>query len=94
MIKEFAQGEEVRIPCTTTQGAFEDERLISIDTVKGPIGGFINSEDVKVDDNGEEYVVGVIQYVEGDNATIRLRGSFFTTAGIAYFSRQQIELEA
>lgn len=93
-IGELKQGGEVRIPCTATKGAFEDECLISIDTVKGPIGGFINSADVKVDEDGEQqYVLGVVQQVEGDNVIIRLRGSFFTTTGIAYFSLRQLELE-
>ena len=92
MIDEIQLGGEARIPCTATQGAFEDERLITIETIKGPIAGFIDARELKVDENGGTYVCGVIQQVRGEELVIKLRGSFFTTTGIAYFSRQQLEL--
>ena len=93
MFDEIQSGEEVRIPCTATQGAFEDERLVSIETIEGPIAGFIDAGEVRVAENGGTYVCGIIQRVNGEQIVIKLRGSFFTTTGIAYFSRQQLELE-
>ena len=93
MFDDIQSGGEARIPCTTTQGAFEDERLITIETIEGPIAGFIDADEVKVSENGETYVCGIVQQVRGEQIVIRLRGSFFTTTGIAYFSRQQLETE-
>ena len=93
MLNDMKSGGEVRIPCTTSQGAFEDERLITIETMEGPIAGFIDADEVKTADNGDTYVCGVVQGVEDERIVIRLRGSFFTTTGIAYFSRRQLELE-
>ena len=85
MFDEIESGGEVRIPCTATQGAFEDERLITIDTIKGPIAGFIDADHVKVAENGDTYVCGVVHEVDKDRFVIKLRGSFFTTTELRIF---------
>lgn len=90
MATEFAQGTRIPVHCSVSQGAFLDEYLITIDTTEGSISGFIDSREVFTDEDGH-YVNGIVQEIKGDKIVIMLPGSFFTTTGIAHFSRDMLE---
>lgn len=91
MSSEITEGVKVRVFCSKSPGAFLNEFLISIDTEDGPISGFIDTDAVEETDSGANYVWGVVREVEGERIVIGLPGSFFTTTGIAHFSRQMLE---
>ena len=87
----IVEGVKVRVFCSKSPGAFLNEYLISIDTQDGPISGFIDAEAVEETKNGANYVWGVVHKIEEESVVIDLPGSFFTTTGIAHFSRQILE---
>ena len=90
MAIEFAQGTRIPVHCSVSQGAFLDEYLITINTTEGSISGFIDSREVFTDEDGH-YVNGIVQEIKDDKIVIMLPGSFFTTTGIAHFSRDMLE---
>ena len=75
-------GDVVGIQCTVQPGPFSDERLISFDTVDGPISGFVNEVDLK-QVNETWLVRAEVLGVRGDILEVRVAGSFFTTNGLA-----------
>ncbi len=78
----FTVGELVGIECTVQPGPFSDERLISFDTVSGPVSGFVQESDLK--QVGDKWRVrALILAIRGDILEVRVRGSFFTTNGLA-----------
>ena len=91
MLNELTQGAKVRVFCSKNPGAFLNEYLISIDTEDGPISGFIDAGAVQETEHGANYVWGIVHKIEGERVVIGLPGSFFTTTGIAHFSRQMLE---
>ena len=87
----IARGAKIPVRCAVSQGAFLNEYLITIDTTEGSISGFIDSDEV-FEDAGDHYVDGVVQDIlEDDKVVVLLPGSFFTTTGIAHFSRDMLE---
>ena len=91
MPSEFKSGEKVPVPCYVSTGAFLNEYLITIDTAQGSISGFIDVEEVERKE-GNSFVYGIVHEVHQDGRIIlRLPGSFFTTTGIAHFSRELLE---
>lgn len=76
-------GEAIEIPCTFQPGAFSGERLVNIDTSHGPISGFVRVEDLRERDSSNGSVRAVVSAVDGEEVEVRIRGSFFTTNGIA-----------
>ena len=91
MSNELTEGVKVRVICSKSPGAFLNEYLISIDTADGPISGFIDADAVGVTESGANYILGIVHEIEGERVVIGLPGSFFTTTGIAHFSRQMLE---
>ena len=91
MSNEIAEGVEIRVFCSKSPGAFLNEYLIYIDTEDGPISGFIDANAVEETEAGANYIWGIVQEIEGESVIINLPGSFFTTTGIAHFSRQALE---
>ena len=91
MSNDIVEGAKVRVLCSKSPGAFLNEYLISIDTQDGPISGFIDANEVEVTDRGDNYVWGIVHKVEKERIVIDLPGSFFTTTGIAHFSRRMLE---
>ena len=91
MSSEITEGVKVRVFCTKGPGAFLNEYLISIDTADGIISGFIDADAVEETDAGANYVWGTVHKIDGEKVVIGLPGSFFTTTGIAHFSRQILE---
>jgi hypothetical protein len=82
LMADFAVGEMVGIECTVQPGPFSEERLISFDTVHGPISGFVQESDLR--QVGDKWRVrAVILAIRGDILEVRVRGSFFTTNGLA-----------
>jgi hypothetical protein len=76
---QFRRGQVVNIPCSIQQGAFPDEVLVTIETDKGVVSGFLKSSLV-VRHNGRNYVQGVVLEASADSVQVRVPGSFFTTA--------------
>ena len=77
----------IGIPCDVSRGAFPDERLITMETISGPISGFVR-QDAIIEVQGKTYVSGVIIDISEDSIAVRVRGSFFTTTGLAYLSKE------
>lgn len=81
------KGETLFIPVEVGSGAFLGECLISFETVDGPISGFISSDQVK-DSSGTKVVPAKVLEIDSSGFTVRLHGSFFTTTGLAYISKE------
>lgn len=91
MLNEIREGVQVQVPCSISRGAFLNEYLITIETSDGLISGFIDADSVNKDNDDSAYICGVVHEVRGDTVVIGLPGSFFTTTGIAHFSRKVLE---
>jgi len=86
-------GEMILIPVNTGSGAFSGERLITFDTLHGPISGFIRADQVEVR-NGGSFIKALVLEVTPDHISVRLHGSFFTTTGLAHIDRHTPFLRA
>ena len=91
MSKEITRGAKVPVRCSVSPGAFLNEYLITIDTTEGHISGFIDAQEVIKDGTGRTHVYGFVHEIEDDRIVISLPGSFFTTTGIAHFSRKMLD---
>jgi hypothetical protein len=90
-------GDLVGTPCSIQLGPFPDERLVTVETEEGLISGFVKSANLRIDRNDEErgLVAGNVVQVRSDSITVRLFGSFFTTAlGFASVRRNELRLIA
>lgn len=85
---EMRSGDEIGIPCEVKPGPFEEERLVSFETLDGTITGFVSANDLKQIDRGRWLIHAVVIKIEGDVVTVRVRGSFFTTNGLATIHRE------
>lgn len=85
-MKPIAPGDRVQIKCEVKPGPFSGERLVTFDTLDGLISGFVREKDL-TDNGGEWFIGGVVKSVESDHLVVKVRGSFFTTNGIANVSR-------
>ena len=86
-MKQIKPGAEVGIRCEIKEGPFSGEKLVSFDTVDGPITGFVREENLKETTDGwlvHAIVVGQV----GDVVHVRVQGSFFTTNGLASIPRE------
>jgi hypothetical protein len=80
----FREGELVGVPCVVQRGPFPDENLVMVETKEGTISGFVKQANLKVSDGERGLVKGTVVATERDHVTVRLFGSFFTTAlGVA-----------
>src|SRR5712691_927826 len=75
-------GEKVLIPTEVKAGAFPGEKLVTVDTERGPISGFVRADLIVVRDGGQ-YLLAEVTRVSSNALTVRLFGSFFTTTGLA-----------
>ena len=80
-------GGNVGVRCKVQPGPFSDEHLVTIETVDGPISGFVNESEMKRVDQ-EWRVRGVVRAIKGDIIEVWIKGSFFTTNGLASVERQ------
>ena len=63
-------------------GPFSDEPLITVESVGGPISGFVNRDELKEEPSGWASVQGIVRRIERESVEVWIRGSFFTTNGI------------
>ena len=77
-------GEKIGIRCKVQPGPFSDEPLITVESVEGPISGFVKSDELKEEPGGQASVQGVVRRIERESVEVWMRGSFFTTNGIAH----------
>ncbi len=80
-------GDVIGVECRVQPGPFSGERLISFDTIEGPVSGFVREENLKEVDK-QWYVRAVIQGIDGDVLEVKVKGSFFTTNGLANVERR------
>ncbi len=80
-------GDAIAVPCEFDLGPFSDEKLVTVNTVDGPISGFVQTYDLK-ETGGKWFVRGYVVKVHKDSFEVRIRGSFFNTNGIASISRE------
>lgn len=85
---EISPGAEIGVPCQVQPGPFSGERLISFEAVNGPVSGFVRNQELK---NVAEqwYVRAVVESVEERFLHVRIRGSFFTTNGMATIAAER-----
>jgi hypothetical protein len=86
-MSEMNVGDEIVIQCDVRPGPFSEERMVTFDTVDGPISGFVRERDLR-EIVSKWYVTAVILKIENDILHVRVKGSFFTTNGLAAVSRQ------
>ena len=83
---QIAVGKEVRVPCKVQPGPFSQEHVVTLDTVDGPISGFVRQENL-VQLKSQWYVRGIVREMKKDVILVWIRGSFFTTNGLANVPR-------
>lgn len=79
-------GTEIKIPCEIAEGAFPKEHFVTFNTKTGPVSGFVASDQIETDDQGNTFLIGSVIDVDEDTITVRIEGEFFTTTGLAYLS--------
>lgn len=75
-------GEKVLVPTEVGEGAFPNEKLVTVDTNEGPVSGFARADFIVKKDSGE-FLMAEVKTVTEKTLTVRLFGSFFTTTGTA-----------
>ena len=83
---EFSAGDFVGVRCEVQQGPFDDEKMITVETVDGVIAGFVRSHELRQTEQFWE-VRGKVQEINGETIKVLIYGNFFTTNGIASISR-------
>ena len=89
----FNVGDLVGVPCTIQAGPFHDELLVTVDTDEGQISGFVKRVNLQIDPENSERgsVKGIVVDTTSESSTVKLFGSFFTTAqGIALVHRNSL----
>ncbi|HMG77154.1 MAG TPA: hypothetical protein VK591_00620 [Xanthobacteraceae bacterium] len=75
-------GQQVWIPCKVQPGPFSEEPLVTFESTDGPVTGFIDSDELK-EIGGQTSVRGIVRSIERDYIKVWIKGSFFTTNGLA-----------
>jgi hypothetical protein len=86
-------GDLVWVPCAMQAGPFPDELAVSVETRDGVISGFVKRSNLKIDpaDASRGHIKGAIVEATDDSTTVKLYGSFFTTAqGVASVGRHSL----
>lgn len=78
----FEIGSNIAIPCKVSPGPFDDELLVEFDSLDGKVSGFTRNENIS-EKGGQQFIRGMVKDVTGDIVTVMVRGSFFTTNGLA-----------
>ena len=86
-MEQIRPGMRIQIPCEVKPGPFSGERLITFDTLDGAISGFVKEDGLK-SNKGGWFIEGTVQAVEEDHLVVKVKGSFFTTNGIANVSKE------
>jgi hypothetical protein len=78
-------GKEIGVLCTVEPGPFSEERVVTVETVNGPISGFVHESEIKR--KGQHwYCRAIVKSIEPDQIGVLIRGSFFSTNGLANVS--------
>ena len=80
---QFVEGQSIRIPCKVSPGPFSDEPLVTFETVNDEVTGFVGEDDLYADKHGNRFVRGIVHAIRADVIDVWVRGSFFTTNGLA-----------
>ncbi len=80
-------GDTIGVQCIVQDGPFPGEHLIQIDTLDGPISGFVVESNLRQRD-GIWLVRGEVVKVFSDRLEVLVEGSFFTTNGLANIPSQ------
>lgn len=80
---EVEVGQEIGVRCDIAPGPFSDEYLVTIETVSGPISGFVPENYVIQSDSGEKVVLAIVKTIEAQAISVWMGGSYFTTTGLA-----------
>lgn len=80
-------GQEVWIRCKVQPGPFSEESLVTIDTIDGSVSGFVQEAELNVAP-GKVLVRGLVRSIGNQYIEVWIRGSFFTTNGIANVDRK------
>jgi hypothetical protein len=86
-------GDLVGVPCTIQAGPFPDEKLVTVETSEGQISGFVKASSLEVDPTDSEHgrVKATVVTATDESITVKLFGSFFTTAqGVASVRRNNL----
>jgi hypothetical protein len=75
-------GQQVWIRCKVQPGPFSEEPLVTVSSIEGPLTGFVKSDELKAAGD-EHFVRGVVRNIANDHVEVWIRGSFFTTNGLA-----------
>ena len=82
----FTLGDTIAVICEVSPGPFSDELLISVETVNGPISGFVRSSELR-EEGSQSYVRGKVKQASEHVIEVWIRGEFFSTAGLASVRR-------
>lgn len=77
-------GQTVGIPCHFGTGAFPDEYLVTFESTKGPVSGFVKEEDFEKTGENQGRIRALVLDLTPQALTVKVYGSFFTTTGLAY----------
>jgi hypothetical protein len=75
-------GDIIGILCQVQPGPFSEERVVTIETVHGPISGFVREVNLKETKDGW-FVHAQVRAIDNDTIEVLIEGSFFTTNGVA-----------
>lgn len=91
-MSKFSEGDLVIVPCQIQEGPFADEKLVTVETVKGEISGFVKLNNLKIGKKRESgFIKGVVFASTADAITVQLYGSFFTAArGVVPVSQRNL----
>jgi len=67
--------------------------MVIIETLEGEVSGFVSRDELHIDDE-EGLLKALVVGVSDESVQVRLRGSFFTTTGLAEFSSEWAESNA
>ena len=85
---KFHEGQQILIPADVGSGPFPGEVLVTFETTRGPVSGFVDNAVVETR-GGKNYLRATVREVDSDAVTVWVRGSFFNTNGLA-----QLPIEA
>jgi hypothetical protein len=75
-------GDIIGVFCQVQPGPFAEERVVTIETIHGPISGFVREENLREKDEGW-IVRAEVRAIGKDDLEVLINGSFFTTNGVA-----------
>jgi hypothetical protein len=77
-----AVGQEVWLGCKVQPGPFSEEPLVTVESIDGPVTGFVKCDELTTMAD-QTKVRGIVRNVGKDHVEVWIKGSFFTTNGLA-----------